>query len=45
MLNKGVDVKIVSELLGHSNVSVTYNVYIHVIQAQKIKAINMVDIL
>lgn len=45
MLNKGIDVKIVSELLGHSNVSVTYNIYIHTIQSQKIKAINMVDIL
>lgn len=44
MLNKGIDVKIVSELLGHSNVSVTYNIYIHTIQSQKIKAINMVDI-
>ena len=45
MINKGIDVKIVSELLGHSNVSVTYNIYIHTIQSQKIKAINMVDIL
>ncbi len=45
MLNKGIDVKIVSELLGHSNVSVTYNIYIHTIQSQKIKAIKMVDIL
>lgn len=45
MLNKGIDVKIVSELLGHSNVSVTYNIYIHTIQSQKIKAINMVDVL
>ncbi len=45
MLNKGIDVKIVSELLGHSNVSVTYNIYIHTIQSQKIKAINMIDIL
>lgn len=45
MLNNGIDVKIVSELLGHSNVSVTYNIYIHTIQSQKIKAINIIDIL
>ena len=45
MLGNGIDVKIVSELLGHSNVSVTYNIYIHTIQSQKIKAINMIDIL
>ena len=43
MLNNGIDVKIVSELLGHSNVSVTYNIYIHTIQSQKIKAINIID--
>ena len=43
MLNNGIDVKIVSELLGHSNVSVTYNIYIHTIQSQKIKAINMIE--
>lgn len=45
MLNKGVDVKIVSELLGHATVSITYDIYIHTIQAQKAKAIKMIDIL
>lgn len=40
MLSNGVDIKIVSELLGHSNVSVTYNTYIHIIKEQKIKAIS-----
>lgn len=27
--NRGADVKILSKILGHSNISVTYNVYIH----------------
>ena len=27
--NKGCDVKILSKLLGHSDVSITYNIYIH----------------
>lgn len=27
--NRGCDVKILSKLLGHSNVSITYNIYVH----------------
>ena len=26
---KGVDVKILSKLLGHANTTITYNIYIH----------------
>lgn len=40
LLMSGIDVKIVSELLGHSSVSITYNTYIHVIKEQKAKAIS-----
>ena len=40
LLSSGIDVKIVSELLGHSNVSITYNTYIHVIKEQKAKALS-----
>lgn len=36
-------VKIVSELLGHSNTKITENIYIHIIQKQKIKAIEDLD--
>ena len=43
LLNEGEDVKVVSELLGHSDVTVTYNTYIHVIQAQKAKAVSRLD--
>lgn len=43
LFQKGVDVKTVSELLGHSDVSVTYNTYIHLIKEQKINAINLID--
>lgn len=39
MLQNNVDIKIVSELLGHSSISITYNTYIHVIKSQKRKAI------
>lgn len=43
LIRKNVDIKIVSELLGHSNVAFTYNTYVHILDEQKIKAINMLD--
>ena len=39
LLSNGVDIKTVSELLGHSDITVTYNTYIHVIKEQKKKAL------
>lgn len=39
LISKGKDIKIVSELLGHSDVSFTYNVYIGILKEDKIKAI------
>lgn len=43
LFKRGVDVKTVSEILGHSDVSVTYNIYIHVIEEQKFAAINLLN--
>ena len=28
--HKGVDVKILSRLLGHADVNITYNIYVHI---------------
>ena len=39
LLSSGTDIKMVSELLGHSDVGITYNTYIHVIKEQKAKAV------
>ena len=39
MLLQKVDIKTVSELLGHSSVDITYKTYIHVIKEQKRAAI------
>ena len=39
LLSAGTDIKLVSELLGHSDVGITYNTYIHVIKEQKAKAV------
>lgn len=43
LFRNGCDVKIVSEILGHSDTKTTENIYIHVIQQQKVKAIHDID--
>ena len=45
LFKNGVDVKTVSELLGHSDVGVTYNTYIHLVKEQKQQAVNILDTL
>lgn len=44
MIRKGVDVKLVSEMLGHASVSFTYNTYVHLIEEEKAKVIQQLDI-
>lgn len=43
LFQNGCDVKVVSEILGHSDTKITENIYIHVIQDQKVKAIQDID--
>lgn len=43
LISKGADIKLVSELLGHSDVTFTYNVYIGIFQEDKRKAVNLLD--
>lgn len=43
LFQNGCDVKVVSEILGHSDTKITENIYIHVIQGQKVKAIQDID--
>lgn len=43
LFENGCSIKIVSELLGHCDTRVTENIYIHIIQKQKIKAIEDLD--
>ncbi len=43
LFRNNVDIKVISELLGHSDVSITYNIYTHVIQEQKKKAVDILD--
>ena len=43
LFKNGCEVKVVSELLGHSNTKITENIYIHLIQEQRVKAIQSID--
>jgi len=43
LFKNGCEVKVVSELLGHSNTKITENIYIHLIQQQRVKAIASID--
>ena len=44
LLRNGVNIEVVSKLMGHSNITITYNKYIHVIQEEEAKAMNGVNI-
>jgi integrase len=41
LIANNVDVSVVSRLLGHKNIMVTYNIYIHVLKQSQIDAINL----
>lgn len=43
LLSKGLDIKIVSELLGHKDVTTTYNIYIKIYNKDKAKAADIFD--
>lgn len=44
LIRNKVDVSVVSKLMGHANIMVTYNKYIHVINEEKAKAMELVEI-
>ena len=43
LIRQGTDIKIVSELLGHSSVAFTYNTYVHLLDDQKENAVLQVE--
>lgn len=43
LILKGVDIKVVSELLGHSDVGTTMRIYYHTIEKQKKKAVRQLE--
>lgn len=44
LLRRGVNIEIISKLMGHANISITYNKYIHTIQEEEAKAMQMVKV-
>ena len=44
LLRRGVPIEVVSKLMGHANITITYTKYIHVLQEQEAKAMEMVQI-
>lgn len=45
LIRSKVDISVVSKLMGHANISVTYNKYIHVIEEEKAKAMELIEII
>lgn len=43
LFERNVDIKVISRLLGHSDVSTTYNIYIHLTNTQEQEAVKMLD--
>lgn len=44
LIRRGVEISIVSRLMGHSNTTTTYNTYIHVLEEEAAKAMSMISI-
>ena len=44
LFEKRVDIKVISELLGHSSTEITYNIYIHVIDSLKESAVEAIEL-
>lgn len=43
LFRNGVDIKVISELLGHSDINITYDIYTHIVNEQKKKAVDILD--
>ena len=44
LIRRGIGVEVVSRLMGHSNVSITYSIYIHSIQEEEVKAMDEIRV-
>lgn len=44
LIRRGISVEVVSKLMGHANIMITYNKYIHVLKEQEALAMDMVAI-
>ena len=44
LIRRGISVEVVSKLMGHANIMITYNKYIHVLKEQEALAMDMITI-
>lgn len=44
LVRRGIGIEVVSKLMGHSNINITYQKYIHVVQEQKAKTMDMINV-
>lgn len=44
LIRKNIDIKTISEIVGHKSVNFTYNTYVHLLEKQKAMAIRSLDI-
>lgn len=44
LIRRGVGIEVISKLMGHANITITFNKYIHTIKEEEAKAMNMVTI-
>ena len=44
LLRNKINIEVVSKLMGHSNISITYNKYIHSIKEEEAKAMTMINV-
>jgi len=41
LISEGINIKIVSEILGHADISTTLNIYVHILNQQKMAAVSI----
>lgn len=44
LIRNGINIAVVSRLMGHANISITYNKYIHTINEEETEAMNIAEI-
>lgn len=44
LLRRGVNIAVISKLMGHANINITYNKYIHAIKEEEAKAMSMIKV-
>lgn len=44
LIRRGVGIEVISKLMGHANITITFNKYIHTIKEEEAKAMNIVTI-